>query len=87
MLIPRFSSVYSLFLSLFFYFASCSPLSPLPFHYCYHNVMQSRAFGEFYCSPVLVSIRPDDSLSVSWPKRGCRFQKNFITVEQIFSLF
>jgi len=74
MLILRFSSVYSLFLSLFRIILS---IISLAFHYCYHYVMQSRAFGEFYCSPALVSIRPDDSLTVSWRKHGCRFQKFF----------
>jgi len=44
--------------------------------------MQSSVLGEFYCSPVLVAIRPDESLLLVGWNVGVVF-KNFTTVEQI----
>ena len=72
-----FRSVYSLFYGSFY--SSLSHLQLQRRYHCYHYVMQSRAFGEFYYSPVLVTIHYD---AVSWLKRRCRFKKNFSTVEQ-----
>jgi len=71
----RFGSTYSLFFTAvtLFYSIICTPLFTVPFHcsfssyQCYHHVIQSRAFSEFYCSPVRVAIRPDESLLlVGW---------------------
>jgi len=60
---------YSLFLTAvgLFHFTICSMLSTLPFqrcYQCYHYVMQSCAFGEFYSSLVQVTIYPDESLQL-----------------------
>jgi len=59
----------------------------LPFqrcYQCYHSVMQSSAFGEFYCSPIFVVIYPDESLQLLGLKVGV-FSKTVL--QQSFSVF
>jgi len=76
-----FRLAYSLFLSLFFYVTTCSPLSTLPFQRCYHYIMLIRWCLLLFCSSCHWSWW---KTNVSWLKRRCRFLKNITKLRKDF---